>query len=79
MNRRGFVSLGSNPTIRVEIPNGRTPPDWVYFCWTPATYLVMYSTVTGSSTVRRCDWHSTRALSIRMRPSAVRPVCQFVY
>lgn len=27
----GIVSLGSKPTIRVEIPNGRTPPDWVYF------------------------------------------------
>ncbi len=35
--------------------------------------LVMYSMLTGSSTVRRWDWHSTRALSIRIRPSAVRP------
>jgi len=73
MKRRGTVSLGSKPTMRVEIPNGRTPPDWVYFCCTPATYLVMYSMVTGSSTVRRWDWHSTRALSMRIRPSAVRP------
>lgn len=42
-------------------------------CWTPAICLVMYSTVTGSSTVRRWLWHSTLALSIRTRPSAVRP------
>lgn len=77
-NRRGSVSLGSKPTTKVEIPNGRTPPDWVYFCCTPAMYLVMYSTVVGSSTVRRCDWHSTRALSIRIRPSAVRPGVSYV-
>jgi len=30
MYRRGRVSFGSNPTIRVEMPNGRTPPDCVY-------------------------------------------------
>ena len=25
------MSCGSNPIINVEIPNGLTPPDWVYF------------------------------------------------
>lgn len=39
-------------------------------------WRVMYSTVTGSSTVRRWDWHSMRARSIRMRASAVRPVAE---
>lgn len=29
--RRGVWSLGSKPMMRHEIPNGRTPPDWVYF------------------------------------------------
>ena len=38
-----------------------------------AICLVIYSTVTGSSTVNRWLWHSIRALSIRTRPSAVRP------
>ena len=57
----------------VEIPKGLTPPDCVYLCCTPAMYLVMYSMVTASSTVRRCDWASIRALSIRMRASALRP------
>jgi len=42
-------------------------------CWIPATCRVIYSTVTGSSTVRRWLWHSTLALSISTRPSAVRP------
>lgn len=42
-------------------------------CWIPAICLVMYSTVTGSSTVSLWLWHSTRALSIKTRPSAVRP------
>ena len=36
-------------------------------------YLVMYSKVTGSSTVSLCDWHSTRACLINTRASAVRP------
>lgn len=34
---------------------------------------MIYSTETGSSTVNLCDWHSTLALSIKIRPSAVRP------
>ncbi len=34
---------------------------------------VMYSTVTGSSTVRRWLWHSTRARFTSTRASAVRP------
>lgn len=42
-------------------------------CWIPAICLVIYSTVTGSSTVKRWLWHSIRALSINTRPSAVRP------
>ena len=63
----------SNPTIRVLIPNGLTPPLCVYRCCTPATYFVMYSIVTGSSTVRRCDCASNRALSTSMRASAFRP------
>ena len=42
-------------------------------CWIPAICLVIYSTVTGSSTVSRWLWHSTRALSMRTRPSALRP------
>ena len=33
----------------------------------------MYSTVTGSSTVSRWLWHSTRALLMTIRASAVRP------
>lgn len=37
---------------------------------------VMYSTETGSSTVRRWDWHSMRARSMRMRASAVNPAPQ---
>lgn len=28
----GAGSSWSKPTMRVEIPNGRTPPLWVYFC-----------------------------------------------
>lgn len=73
-----WYSLGillplSKPTIRLLMPNGRTPPLCVYRCCTPATYLVMYSTVTGSSRFRRCDWASIRALSTRMRASALRP------
>ena len=28
----GFESCGSKPTMRVEMPKGRTPPDWVYRC-----------------------------------------------
>ena len=27
---------GVAPTMRVEMPKGRTPPDCVYFCCTPA-------------------------------------------
>lgn len=42
-------------------------------CWIWAMWRVMYSTETGSSTVRRWDWHSIRARSMRMRASAVRP------
>lgn len=78
--------------MRVEIPNGRTPPDWVYrysesivsilgsinggssTCLMPAMCLVIYSIVTGSSTVKRWLWHSIRALSISTRPSALRPM-----
>ena len=63
----------SNPTINVLIPNGRTPPLCVYLCCTPATYFVMYSIVTGSSTVNRCDCASNLALSISIRASALRP------
>ena len=36
----------------------------------------MYSRVAGSSTVRRCDWHSVRARLIRILASAVRPAQQ---
>lgn len=39
----------------------------------PAICLVMYSRVTGSSTVSLCDWHSILDLSIRIRASAVSP------
>ena len=35
--------------------------------------LVMYSKVTGSSTVSLWDWHSTRTCLINTRASAVRP------
>ena len=31
----------SNPTTRVDIPNGRVPPLWVYFCCMPAIHRVM--------------------------------------
>ena len=55
------------------MPNGRTPPLCVYLCCTPATYLVMYSMLTGSSTVSLWLWASRRALSMRMRASALRP------
>jgi hypothetical protein len=33
---RGVVSFASKPMTSVAIPNGRTPPDCVYFCWMPA-------------------------------------------
>lgn len=68
-----LTSSWSNPTIKQLMPNGLTPPDCVYFCWIPAMCRVMYSTETGSSTVSRCDWHSVRARSIKMRASAVSP------
>jgi len=42
-------------------------------CFTVAMYRVMYSTVTGSSTVRRWLWHSILALLTMMRASAVSP------
>ena len=42
-------------------------------CWTPAMYLVIYSTETGSSTVKRWLWHSMRALFINTRASAFNP------
>lgn len=70
---RGVPSFWSKPTTNVLIPNGRTPPLCVYLCCTLAIYLVMYSMVTGSSTVRRWDWASSRALSIRIRASAFNP------
>lgn len=38
----------------------------------------MYSTVTGSSTVSLWLWHSTRALFITIRASAVRPEKGFI-
>lgn len=63
----------SNPTIRVLMPNGRTPPRWVYRCCTPATCFVMYSIVTGSSRFKRCDCASSLALSTRILASAFRP------
>lgn len=71
--RRGTWLPLSKPTIRVLMPNGRTPPRCVYRCCTPATCFVMYSMVTGSSRFRRCDWASNLALSTRMRASALRP------
>ena len=69
----GFLSE-SAPMISVQSPNGRTPPFCVYFCWIPAMKRAMYSTDAGSSTVSLCDWHSTRALLINTRASAVRPI-----
>lgn len=71
--RRGTSLPLSKPTIRVLMPNGRTPPRCVYRCCTPATCFVMYSMVTGSSRFRRCDCASSRALSTRIRASALRP------
>ena len=35
--------VGGNPQMRVEMPNGRMPPDCVYFCWIPAICLVQVS------------------------------------
>lgn len=67
------MSSGSKPTISVLMPNGLTPPLCVYLCCTPATYLVIYSIETGSSTVRRCDCASNLALSMRILASAFRP------
>lgn len=69
----GSLSPLSKPMIKVLIPKGRTPPLWVYLCCTPATYFVMYSMVTGSSTVNRWDCASSRALSIRILASAFNP------
>lgn len=86
----------SKPPIRHEMPNGRRPLLWVYFCFSCAIYLlnirrnifvqfcypwtmtiviylVMYSRVTWSSTLRRWLWHSTWARLIRIRASAVKP------
>ena len=37
--------------MSVEIPKGLMPPLCVYFCCTPAMYLVRYSTETFSSSV----------------------------
>jgi hypothetical protein len=71
--RRGTLLPLSKPTIMVLMPKGRTPPLCVYRCWTPATYLVMYSMDAGSSTVSLWDCASNRALSTRMRASALRP------
>jgi len=39
----------------------------------PAIYLVIYSSVTGSSTVSLWDWHSIWARFIRILASAVNP------
>ena len=64
---------GEAAQMSVESPKGRTPPLCVYFCWTPPTYRVMYSTDAESSRVRRWDCASRRALLIKMRASAVRP------
>lgn len=69
----GTLSPLSNPTINVLIPNGLTPPLCVYRCCTPATYFVIYSMVTGSSTVNRWDWASNLALSTKIRASALSP------
>ena len=63
----------SKPTTNVLIPNGLTPPLCVYRCCTPATYLVMYSIVTGSSTVNRWLCASNLALSTKIRASAFSP------
>ena len=78
-----YVPLGSGGTAAARPrgeaaderrePKGRTPPLCVYFCWTPPTYPVMYSTDAESSRVRRWDCASRRALLIKMRASAVRP------
>ena len=68
------VPSSSKPAIRAEIPKGRLPLDWVYFCLSCAINLVIYSRVTGSSTVNLWLWHSTRALSIRILASAVKPI-----
>ena len=42
-------------------------------CFSVAIYLVMYSNVTGSSTVNLWLWHSTRARFTRILASAVKP------
>lgn len=49
--KRYGVFGGSKPMISVEMPKGRTPPDYVYFCCTPAMYRVSCSTEMGSSYV----------------------------
>jgi hypothetical protein len=43
-------------------------------CFSVAMKRVIYSTVTGSSTVSLWLWHSTRALFITTRASAVSPI-----
>ena len=59
--------------MSVLIPNGLTPPLCVYRCCTPATYFVMYSIDTGSSTVNLCDCASNLALSTNILASAFSP------
>lgn len=71
-NKRGVPS-SSKPVMRTDIPKGRLPLDCVYFCFSWAINLVMYSRLTRSSTVSLCDWHSILARSIKILASAVRP------
>jgi hypothetical protein len=48
-----MVSFGSNPTIKVEIPNGLTPPDWVYLCTSalPSSRLIQLTDLLNPSNV----------------------------
>lgn len=58
---------------------GLTGKDQTGTCFMLEMKRVMYSTVTGSSTVSLWLWHSVRARSTMILASAVRPVQSFTY
>ena len=57
--------------IKLFAPKGKNM--FLCTCFSVAIYLVMYSNVTGSSTVSLWLWHSTRARFTRILASAVKP------
>ena len=64
-----FLDATWNQTYRTK----RKKNMFLRTCFSVAIYLVMYSNVTGSSTVSLWLWHSTRARFTRILASAVKP------